>query len=78
MSDEIARWSDEGRPIIPVPPWQPIESAPRDGTPILLCHAEHKFISVGKWTGHGFGDEIFPIMNPTHWMALPGPPENTQ
>jgi hypothetical protein len=69
--------------------WQPIETAPRDGTPILLCHWEDEYCLVGEWWVHGWWstgpfryapnqieirDPIFLDFEPTHWMPLPPPP----
>lgn len=61
--------------------WQPIETAPRDGKPILLGH-EHAVFSgywhqrYQGWTDGScdqFGD--FWIAHPTHWIPLPAPPK---
>jgi hypothetical protein len=69
--------------------WQPIETAPKDGTNVLL-YATWMDISVGKFyrderwrlTADGFlakeseGDtytEYFEVA-PTHWMPLPPKP----
>lgn len=66
--------------------WQPIETAPKDGTPVLLgrfapgCLLDGR-VSVDKWSlpedGRGwigfgkFNPEYWPA---THWMPLPPPP----
>lgn len=59
--------------------WRPIDTAPRDGSRILLCWNDSATLSphveLGKrkgftWAntyGHPFSGE------PTHWMALPEP-----
>lgn len=68
--------------------WQPIETAPMDGTPILL-YGPYEDISVAKW-GPGwscladgrhaiawqsdFGTEYIDFSCPTHWMPLPEAP----
>ena len=58
--------------------WQPIETAPRDGTEILIWEKEFEAFSVGCflgdepfWYGFTYKDRV----NPTHWMPLPEPPE---
>jgi hypothetical protein len=62
--------------------WQPIATAPRDGTPILAVDANGQIAVVAsKWLKnrqhftHWYApiyDEA--VMNPTHWMPLPKPP----
>lgn len=68
--------------------WQPIETAPRDGTYILLGWSvnptkdgEFPKMSVGKsidrdsgwWLTAGWASSTVQ-MAPTHWMPLPPPP----
>ncbi len=60
--------------------WEPIETAPKDGTSILLDHpAWGKRALRGAWdetwkafSVHGFG---CPPTQPSHWHQLPNPPE---
>lgn len=69
--------------------WQPIETAPRDGTPILmfvrtpppsvLTGAGIPFVIGELWHSE---DEEVEIVGPfgevaiaTHWMPLPSPPQ---
>jgi hypothetical protein len=67
--------------------WQPIETAPKDGTLVLLLdiHGNHRIggyelnCQNRKWgTGWEGGDWDFKIdfdPQPTHWMPLPQPPQ---
>lgn len=65
--------------------WRPIETAPKDGTPVLLSRGGD--FLFGCWSGHGpddpagcwdadvehGGQEIDPA--PDHWQPLPPPPQ---
>lgn len=68
--------------------WQPIETAPKDGTPILLIDVNdaHCILYFSSYTDHEF-DEIISGWTPngsifyvnvefTHWMRLPDPPKD--
>lgn len=56
--------------------WRTIDSAPRDGTPVLVWGGRHSpkpviVESDGEWwntAGRGLR------ATPTHWMPLPDPP----
>jgi len=62
--------------------WQPIETAPKDGTDILVFSSElsEQFVCKydRKWVyaqSVAFEEKIFFIVeNPTYWMPLPKPP----
>jgi hypothetical protein len=74
----------------PTPPaetggWQPIETAPNDGSEILLGHAPTGCRAIGKWVVESNtwaigNDDSSPetnyliIFEPTHWQPLPAPP----
>lgn len=66
--------------------WLPIESAPKDGSFILLFSSGDG-VNMARWgVPEPFGDEkawttpsegpgySSEIENPTHWMPLPNPP----
>lgn len=65
--------------------WQPIETAPKDGTNILLVNRKGN-MATGLWVVNGAskgwwlrgGNEPNTFFNghhgPTHWMPLPKPP----
>jgi hypothetical protein len=59
--------------------WQPIETAPKDGTEIVCLDEIYgkRWRYAAVWNGiqwyTGFGDS-WPNARPTHWMPLPDPP----
>ncbi len=71
--------------------WQPIETAPKDGTVIILCESGYRdSIRASFWRQDGDGfpwkfldpdSETFlngwlgDHRGPTHWMPLPEPPK---
>lgn len=57
--------------------WQPIESAPKDGTRVLLWIEPTKIAMPFMWgNGRWHGDD-FPLnmATATHWMPLPDAPK---
>jgi len=58
--------------------WQPIETAPKDGTEVLVyvprrlgpIYAEARNVTGNQWWGRVLGN-----LRPTHWMPLPEPPK---
>lgn len=64
--------------------WQPIETAPKDGTPIMLFATAEGFdapvVTVGwltvsrRWIEGTFYPNTPTTLIPTHWMPLPAPP----
>lgn len=60
--------------------WRPIETAPKDGTWVLLSTSPSYVPWVGRfidsrWKGAD-GHVVHPV--PAHWMPLPPPPEVTK
>lgn len=65
--------------------WRPIESAPKDGTRILLSNghigrwAKWKTSKSPRWVmERRSNNDQWPDQNPTHWMPLPAPPSTAQ
>lgn len=61
--------------------WMPIESAPKDGTSVLVV--QQGWIEIRNWysLGNGLGDNCGWMgegkMEPTHWLPLPEPPKES-
>jgi hypothetical protein len=64
--------------------WRPIETAPRDGS-VLILHTTHGTVDPGFYVDRGFlggwwqwcedHDHSQTPIHPAHWMPLPKPPE---
>ncbi|MBP3980825.1 DUF551 domain-containing protein [Acidovorax sp. JG5] len=59
--------------------WQPIETAPKDSSYVLLAGKHRKDIASGYWLQSAYagnGAWIWPFVHkyPTHWMPLPASP----
>jgi hypothetical protein len=61
--------------------WQLIETAPKDGTEVLLYSHYLRQMFIGGYVRRGawklFGHRDLYETEPTHWMPLPAPPEVT-
>lgn len=62
---------------VPMSDWQPMDTAPKDRTQILLWNGA--YIAIGEWLPEGYFEDHeparwFPINEPTHWQPLPEPP----
>lgn len=65
--------------------WQPIETAPKDGTRILGAwpsflkknewFIQPVFFVCGVWL-HGWDEDEDQPLKPTHWMPIPTPPQS--
>lgn len=59
--------------------WQPIETAPRDGTVIILFNEDEQAVDAGYWHPDFYafevtlGDHWYPS-DCKYWMRLPAPP----
>ena len=73
---------------VKVSPWQPIETAPRDGTFLILayyCQRSAGGFEIGAWQTPPDGRpsgwytsgfrSLEAWLDPTHWMPLPDPPQ---
>lgn len=72
------------------PKWQPIETAPKDGTRVVLFMDDEAiegwFVSGSRFSGwrivampsHGCGCCSYTDPEPTHWMPLPDAPEASE
>jgi hypothetical protein len=56
--------------------WQPIETAPKDGTYVLLATPRGR-IADGNFCNYGVWSWPYVMVEPTHWMPLPPPPTET-
>ena len=60
--------------------WQPIETAPKDGTEVLGFYFDHAgggdcFSVICFWDGDWRESSVLDATFVTHWMPLPEPPK---
>lgn len=54
--------------------WQPIETAPKDETDVLVWSALGYCVIAQFRDGYWWGRQLDELVEPTHWMPLPPPP----
>lgn len=82
-SDTISCLRDQVRHANERATWHPIDTAPKDGTEILVCGPEWLRAGVAVWSEHdacwqeacNVEPHQYTTRPPTHWMPLPEPPE---
>ena len=78
--------NEEIRAIPLAPEWQPIETAPKDGTEILIVAKGYVAIARWKnintdahplmaWAFHHEDDGAYVLHGPSHWQPMPLPPD---
>ena len=55
--------------------WQPIETAPKDGTEVVVVDIDGDRFIASSTDGQNWYDGAYPVDYPSHWMALPTPPK---
>lgn len=73
-----ARLAESVKQARAVSGWQPIATAPRDGSRIILSLYRGRSNVWVVEDGWNVDDDTWsddPGLNPTHWMPLPEPPE---
>lgn len=81
LQDAIDRLAAMAQPAVPQG-WQPIETAPKDGTPILafICWLDGPCVHTGHFSAGEFWPDFRDAASktPTHWMPLPAAPTPSQ
>lgn len=65
------------------PQWLPIESAPKDGTQVVVRRGDMRIaarwsVLIQDWSLGGSEGPTLPWGPPTHWTPLPAPPVSTE
>lgn len=84
MSDDLLirqALIDSGSVVGELCKWRSIETAPKDGTRIILAEAGAERSFEGYWGGSNwyscFDSDMALQLRSTHWMPLPIPPEKS-
>lgn len=75
-----------GRDNVLAGKWQPIETAPRDGTEVLVCNAGPNFAAsirtcwyvVDQYDGEFWQDDADSEPDPTHWQPMLPVPQSVK
>lgn len=59
-----------------LPKWQPIETAPKDGTLILVREQRCSGLAIRWDNGWKYESGHTSWLDPEHWMPLPAPPSD--
>lgn len=81
------KWLDAMAEVCERLTWRPIESAPKDGSRVLLsCPNERAHLVIGWWDNgvaygfspslrDGFFEDDYSVLDPDRWMPLPESPK---
>ena len=73
----LGRLCERYHAAVAPPQWQPIETAPKDKTLVLVYRPNSREQIAIRVVRDWCGRACCPIAEPTHWMPLPAPPETT-
>ena len=65
---------DTGSEVVPANDWQPIATAPKDGTVVLLAHPKGRMADGCHHSRYGVWSWPYVMLEPTHWQPLPEAP----
>ena len=77
LDSELRRLAARLSGVTSAPAWQPIETAPKDGSRVIVLRPsanQFRRIGIDRWH-NGLWWESRPAEFPTHWMPLPAATE---
>lgn len=77
VSDEVPAWQAVADAVVSeyeARRWKPIDSAPKDETPILALAKDWTFPDIVWRDGAGWCHQS----KPTHWTPIPAPPKEVE